>query len=110
MACKATNVYHPDDVIIDLFGERELGKPQLVMLKKAYADEQGIFIAIHGLDGEYRCNVPGCTNRDVQHHHIAHRIVFGAKADKFGTVPLCRQHHAELHGEFRLHVNRGGAL
>ena len=110
MACHATDVYHPDDTSTDMFGEKTLGRPIHVRLQKAWADEFGIFITIRGEDHGYRCIVKGCNNRDVQHHHWAQQIVFGLRADDFGTVPLCKSCHDEYHDGVRLHLAKGGKL
>ena len=110
MACHASDVYHPDDATTDMFGELERGRPIHVRLQKAWADEQGIFMVIGKESSDYVCMVRGCGNRDVQHHHYAPKTVFGQRADDFGTVPLCKAHHEELHETVRLHIARGGQL
>jgi hypothetical protein len=110
MACHASDVYHPDDTTTNLFDERVPGRLAHVRLQKAWADEQGIFMVMHGEGSGYRCIVKGCDNRDVQAHHYAHKAALGQRAEAFGTVPLCREHHDELHNGVRLHIARGGQL
>ena len=110
MACHALDVYHPDDTTTNLFDERVPGRAAHVRLQKVWADEQGIFTVMHGEGSGYRCMVKGCENRDVQGHHYAQKKVFGLRAEDFGTVPLCRQHHNEVHNTYRAHVNNGGAI
>jgi hypothetical protein len=109
-ACHASDVYHPDDTTTNLFDERVPGRLAHVRLQKAWADEQGIFMVMHGEGSGYRCIVKGCDNRDVQAHHYAHKAALGQRAEAFGTVPLCREHHDELHNGVRLHIARGGQL
>jgi hypothetical protein len=110
MACHASDVYHPDDSELDMFGELTRGRPIHVRLQKAWADEQGIFMVVGSSRGEFLCMVRGCDSREVQHHHYAPKVAFGMRAEAFGTVPLCRLHHEELHETIRLHINRGGKL
>ena len=110
MACHSSDVYHPDDVTEDMFGERVRGRPIHVRLQKAWADDQGIFMVQGKERGDFVCMVKDCGSREVQHHHIAQQSVFGQRAEDFGTVPLCRAHHQELHETMRLHIANGGNI
>jgi len=110
MACHAPDVFHPDDISINMFGERTRGRPAHVRLKKEWADEHGIFMSIGQERGDFVCMVRGCGRRDVQAHHYAQKKVFGLRAEDFGTVPLCKTHHDELHDQYRAHVNNGGNI
>jgi len=44
-----------------------------------------------------RCSYYGCRNRADDKHHYAPRSVFGTEADSYGTVDLCKFHHARWH-------------
>lgn len=110
MACQASDVFHPDDITVDMFGDRVKGRPVHVRLQKAWADEQGIFMVMGKENGDFVCIVRGCGSREVQHHHFAPQAAFGQRADDFGTVPLCRVHHDELHETLRLYIAKGGKL
>lgn len=44
------------------------------------------------------CSVPGCTRRPAEPHHVRTRGAGGSDSD---CVPLCHEHHMELHGKGR---------
>jgi hypothetical protein len=52
------------------------------------------------------CRRRGCGSyEEVHDHHIAFRAIFGDTiADEYGTVPLCRLCHIELHAAFERRV------
>ncbi|HLS01784.1 MAG TPA: hypothetical protein VK054_07385, partial [Beutenbergiaceae bacterium] len=43
------------------------------------------------------CCVVGCGLPETEQHHFAPRNIFGAEADNWPVLPLCRNHHAEWH-------------
>ena len=44
-----------------------------------------------------RCAVPGCESSS-EAHHPRHDVGLGLRAHDHRAIPLCHQHHAELHG------------
>ena len=53
-----------------------------------------------------RCSVPGCINPDTDPHHT---ITRGAGGSDHFAIPLCRQHHDEIHslGKHRFETDHG---
>lgn len=43
------------------------------------------------------CSYRGCTTTPTEHHHFAPRNTFGADADEWPCLPLCRAHHLAWH-------------
>src|SRR5690625_1968288 len=43
------------------------------------------------------CVVASCGRTPTEYHHFAPRNTFGADADEWPCLPLCRFHHAEWH-------------
>lgn len=55
------------------------------------------------------CAVTGCTDPGVDNHHFAPRNTFGAEAEAWPVLPLCRRHHVEWHQRmdgYRWHARR----
>ena len=106
-ACHAPEVFHPDDITVDMFGERSRGRSIHVRLKKEWADAHGVFLTLAKDSGDFVCMIKGCGSRDVQHHHYAPKAFFGlSESDAFGTVPLCTKHHDRWHQVINDHMRR----
>lgn len=43
------------------------------------------------------CIIPDCPDTPTEYHHFAPSNVFGAEADLWPCLPLCRPHHLEWH-------------
>ncbi len=43
------------------------------------------------------CSVTGCRAVGIEMHHFAPRNTFGADADNWPVLPLCRHHHRQWH-------------
>lgn len=43
------------------------------------------------------CSVKDCATTPTEYHHFAPRNIFGAEADEWPYLPLCRPHHVEWH-------------
>ncbi len=43
------------------------------------------------------CCVDGCGATPTEYHHFAPRNTFGADADDWPVLPLCRTHHVQWH-------------
>lgn len=44
----------------------------------------------------YRCRVWGCSNLDVEEHHIIKKSLGGTE-DNWNKISLCRFHHSQIH-------------
>ena len=44
-----------------------------------------------------KCSVVTCASTEVELHHFAPYNTFGAEADDWPVMPLCRRHHHEWH-------------
>ena len=45
------------------------------------------------------CAVPGCHDRSGPPHHPRHDVGLGRRAHDHRAVPICHQHHVELHAK-----------
>lgn len=102
MSCRRTRVLHPDDAPRpDMFGEiSDYGLPSReVPLNKAFGDMLGVFLVEQEGESLLVCRFRGCDSKQVEMHHYAPKMVFGWRADDFGTQPLCKEHHDLWHDE-----------
>jgi hypothetical protein len=84
-----------------MFGEiSDYGSPSReVALNKAFGDMLGVFMEERAGESLLVCRFQGCGSKQVQMHHWAPKMVFGWRADAYGTLPLCKDHHDEWHDE-----------
>lgn len=77
--------------------KRRCGAPNRYWpLNPAFAKEHSTDF-VRTIHGRRQCKFSGCQNHADDRHHYAPRGVFGTEADSYGTVDLCKFHHARWH-------------